>query len=144
MFFKKASLIFVITKSIQIFVITKSIQIFVITKSTQIFVTTKSIQIFVITKSIQIFVITKSIQIFVITYVATLEMFLKTNNPASIYLLKINYRNARKRSEICSKLIIKTPERRHWRRSGVVIVNFEHISHLSLVLLLLLWTSKSY
>ena len=27
-------------------------------------------------------------------------------------------------------LTIKTPERRHWRRSGVVIVNFEHISHL--------------
>ena len=31
--------------------------------------------------------------------------------------------------EICSKLIIKTSERRHWRRSGVFIVNFEHISH---------------
>ena len=31
---------------------------------------------------------------------------------------------------MCSKLIIKTPERCHWRRSGVFIVNFEHISHL--------------
>ena len=30
----------------------------------------------------------------------------------------------------------KTPDRRHWRRSGVFIVNFEHISHLSLVFLL--------
>ena len=29
--------------------------------------------------------------------------------------------------EICSKLAIKTPERRHWRLSGVLIVNFEHI-----------------
>ena len=28
---------------------------------------------------------------------------------------------------ICSKLTIKTPERRQWRRSGVFIVNFEHI-----------------
>ena len=82
--------------------------------------------------------ITKSTQILVITYVATLEMFLKTNNPASIYLLKINNRNTRKRSEKCSKLIIKTPEGRQWRRSGVVIVDFEHISHLFLVLLLLL------
>ena len=32
---------------------------------------------------------------------------------------------------------MKTPERRHWCRSGVVIVNFEHVSHLFLVLLLL-------
>ena len=32
--------------------------------------------------------------------------------------------------EICPKLTIKTPERRHWRRSGVLIINFEHISHL--------------
>ena len=28
---------------------------------------------------------------------------------------------------------MKTPERRHWRRSGVFIVNFEHISQLFLV-----------
>ena len=33
---------------------------------------------------------------------------------------------------------MKTPERRQWRRSGVSIVNFEHISHLLLVFLL--WT----
>ena len=41
------------------------------------------------------------------------------------------------RCEICSKLIIKTPERRQWRRSDVFIVNFENISHLLLVLPLL-------
>ena len=35
------------------------------------------------------------------------------------------------------KLTIKTPERRQWRRSGVFIVNFEHIAHLVLVFLLL-------
>ena len=29
--------------------------------------------------------------------------------------------------KICSKLTIKTPERRHSRRSGVFIVNFEQI-----------------
>ena len=34
--------------------------------------------------------------------------------------------------EICAKLTIC-----HWRRSGVSIVNFEHISHLVLVFLLL-------
>ena len=50
----------------------------------------------------------------------------------------------------CSKLTIetqeqavkyvtlKTPERRHWHRSGAFSVNFEHISHLVLVFLLLL------
>ena len=53
------------------------------------------------------------------------------------YMLKINNRNTRKRCEICSKLTIKTPERRHWRRSGVFVANVEHISHLALVFLLL-------
>ena len=32
---------------------------------------------------------------------------------------------------------MKTPERRHWHRSGVFIVNFEYISDLLLVFLLL-------
>ena len=38
------------------------------------------------------------------------------------------------RSEICSKLTVKTPER---GCSGVFIVNFEHILHLVQVFLLL-------
>ena len=33
------------------------------------------------------------------------------------------------RCEICSKLTINKPKRRQWRRFGVFIVNFEHISH---------------
>ena len=58
-------------------------------------------------------------------------------------MVKINNRNTKTRCEICSKLIIKIPERRHWRRSGafanfgrrsgIFIVNFEHILHLVLV-----------
>ena len=40
--------------------------------------------------------------------------------------------------EILSKLTIKTLERRHWRRSGFLIVNFEHISRLVLLFLLTL------
>ena len=36
---------------------------------------------------------------------------------------------------MCSKLTMKAPERRR-RRSGVFVVNFEHISHLDLVFLL--------
>ena len=60
--------------------------------------------------------------------------------PAAIYLLKVNNRNTRTRCEIYSKLTVKTPERcqrRHWRRSGNFVVDSEHISHHSLVFLLL-------
>ena len=40
--------------------------------------------------------------------------------------------------EICSKLIITIAERRHWYRSCVIIVNFEQLSHIILVSLLLI------
>ena len=36
----------------------------------------------------------------------------KRSNQANIYLFKVNNGNTRKRCETCSKLIIKTPERR--------------------------------
>ena len=51
-------------------------------------------------------------------------------------MFKVNNRNTRKRCKICSMLITKTSEWRHWRWSGIFIVNFEHISHLFLVFLL--------
>ena len=44
-------------------------------------------------------------------------------------LFKVNNRT-RKRCKICSKLTIETPELSQWRRSGVFILNVEHISHL--------------
>ena len=56
--------------------------------------------------------------------------------PTGIYQHKVINRNTRARCEICSKLTIKTPERRHWRRSDAFNVKFEHISHLVLVYLL--------
>ena len=59
-------------------------------------------------------------------------------HPVSIYLLKVNNRDTRAKCKICLKLTIKTPELRQWRRTGVFIVNFEHISHLVLVFLLLM------
>ena len=55
----------------------------------------------------------------------------------SIYLLNVSHRNPRTMFEICSKLTIKTPERSHWRHSGVFIVNFKNIAHFVLVFLLL-------
>ena len=52
-------------------------------------------------------------------------------------MFKFNNRNTRTRCEISPKLTIKIPERRHWRRTGIFIVNFEHISRLVLVFILL-------
>ena len=40
-------------------------------------------------------------------------------------MFKINNRNTRIKCEICSKLTIKTPERRQQPRSDIFIVNFE-------------------
>ena len=46
-------------------------------------------------------------------------------------MFKFNNRNTKIRCEICSKLTIKT-----LRRFAVFIVNFEHIPHLVLVILI--------
>ena len=46
-----------------------------------------------------------------------------------LHVHKVNNRNSRTRCEVCLKLTIKTPKRHHWRLSGVLIVNFKHISH---------------
>ena len=54
--------------------------------------------------------------------------------PVGIYLLKVNNGNTRTRCEICSKLTLKTLERRQWRQadytpcSSISIVNFEHVN----------------
>ena len=53
---------------------------------------------------------------------------LKAQTPANIYLFKVNNKNSRKMSEICSKLIIKAPEQRYLLLSVFFTVNFEHIS----------------
>ena len=54
-------------------------------------------------------------------------------HPVGIYLFKFNNENTRIICEIYSQLTIKTPDRRHWRRSDVFIVKFENISQLDLV-----------
>ena len=64
--------------------------------------------------------------------------------PANICLFKVNTWGARKRYEISSKLIIKTPERHYWRRSDFPIFHFEHISPISLFLVFLVPTLNKY
>ena len=60
-------------------------------------------------------------------------------NKSDLGLFQVNNRYTRARCEICSKLTIKTPERRFV--SGVFIVNFEDIPHLVLVFLWLTLSS---
>ena len=66
-----------------------------------------------------------------------LWLFFIIDVPINIYLLEVYNNNARKRCEICSKLIIKRPKWRQLCFSGVFIVNFEHTWYLFLVFLLL-------
>ena len=54
-----------------------------------------------------------------------------------IYLFKVNNGNTRIICKICSKLILKILERRHWRHSSAFIVDFEQISPIALVFPLL-------
>ena len=61
-------------------------------------------------------------------------------NPSRHFLVQRQQRRIITMCEICSKLTIKTPERRKWRRwscPGVSVINFEQISHIALVFLLL-------
>ena len=55
---------------------------------------------------------------------------LNLSYPANIKLFKVIKRNTRKRGEICSKLTMKTLERRQRGHSSVSTVCFEYISHL--------------
>ena len=48
-------------------------------------------------------------------------------------LIQGQQRKHQKMCGICLKLTIKTPEQCQWHRSGVFIINFQHISHIDLV-----------
>ena len=67
---------------------------------------------------------------------SALNTFSKLIYPADIYLFKVNNSNTRTMSEICWKLTIETPERRHWSRCCSFISKFEQISYIVLVFLL--------
>ena len=72
----------------------------------------------------------------------SITIFSRSTFPGNIYLFKVNKRKHRKKCEIWSKLTMKT-QRRQTKISYPLIrillfVNFEHISHLFLVFLLLI------
>ena len=53
--------------------------------------------------------------------------YLNTPLPAGIYLLKVGNRNTETTCKICSKLTIKTLDRRHWYCSNFVVSNFVRV-----------------
>ena len=57
-------------------------------------------------------------------------------------MFQVNNRNTKTMCETCSKLTIKTAERRQWLHSGIFIVNFEHILDFVLVILLLTFSTS--
>ena len=57
--------------------------------------------------------------------------------PANIYLFKVNNKNTRKKLWNMFKVNNKNNRAASWLRSGVFIVNFEHISHLIITFLML-------
>ena len=54
---------------------------------------------------------------------------------AGICFLKVNNRNTKTRCEICSKLTIKAPKRRHWCRKLFECKKFRRQEFLSLLML---------
>ena len=77
--------------------------------------------------------------------------------PAGTYMFKVNNRNPRTKCKICSKLTIKTPERRHWRRIYLTLNIFptlfscfygittgisSHTQRFANLILLQLWSSQ--
>ena len=58
-------------------------------------------------------------------YILGNHIYIGENFSKNIYLFIVNNSNTRKGCEICSKLTIKSPQRR-----STVFINFEHISYL--------------
>ena len=53
-------------------------------------------------------------------------------HPSRHLFFKVDNRNTKTMCKICAKFTIMTPERHHWSRSYIFIVNFEQTSHIFL------------
>ena len=81
---------------------------------------------------------------FDLSHITVLITINVNSNLDDIYLLDVNNVNTKTICKIYSKSIIKILERRHWLRSGIFIVNFEHILHIALLFHCWLWTNKCW
>ena len=71
-----------------------------------------------------------------------LRSFMRFAGSTNINMLKVRIGTLEKGVNCVLKLTIKTPERRHWLRSGVFIITFEHIGHLFVCYYSWLWTDN--
>ena len=80
----------------------------------------------------------KKLQATCSVFILDFNQEIKREHPANIYLLKVINRNTRKKERNMFKVNNRNT-RTTSCRSGVFVVNFEHISHIFLVFLLLPW-----
>ena len=73
---------------------------------------------------------TDALNLRLVLYCPQMLYFSSCSYPVNIYLLKGNNWNTRTRCEICSKLAINTPERRHWRSSDYQLFTNERQNHI--------------
>ena len=73
---------------------------------------------------------TDALSLRLVLYCPQMLYFSSCSYPVNIYLLKGNNWNTRTRCEICSKLAINTPERRHWRSSDYQWFTNERQNHI--------------
>ena len=68
--------------------------------------------------------------VYMVYLFATYQSVFRRATKPTFTCSKLTIETLEQRCQICSKLTIQPPKRRHRRRFGNVIVNFEHISHL--------------
>ena len=73
---------------------------------------------------------------YIFSYSENALFYTLTKTQPAFTCSKLTTENTKTRYEICSKLTINRLEQRQWRRSGVFVVNFEHISLFLLLLTL--------
>ena len=64
------------------------------------------------------------------------------NTPIGFGLLKVSNKNTKKKSEIFSRLTLKTRDRRHWRRSGILLLALKRFHTLFWCFYCWLWAGK--
>ena len=74
----------------------------------------------------------------VTNFVRQKEVVLILDTQLAFTCSKLTMETLQQRYEICSKLTIKSPKRRHWRRSGILLLTLNIFHTLFYVVFLLL------